>query len=101
MKKLAASSALALGVGLFAFAPGALVGFWHIFIWFLSAGLFIYLVEEYGDLNVGIVAVAIFCLMLTGLCLSLFSGIGWAYSLALALPLLSAIGFLIARNEQH
>ena len=101
MKKLTASSALALGIGVFAFAPGALVGIWHIFIWCLSAGLFVYLVEEYGDLNSSIVAVAIFCLMLTGLGLSLFSGIAWAYSLALALPLLGAIGFLIIRDEQH
>jgi hypothetical protein len=101
MKNLAASSALALGTGLLAFAPGALVTLWHIFIWLLSAGLFVYLVEEYGDLDASIVAIAIFCLMLTGLSLSLFSGIGWTYSLALALPLLGAIGFLIIRNEQH
>ena len=81
-------------------APLALLFVWHFLALLVSAGMFFFLIEEYGDLDSGLVALAILAMGLAGILLGKLSGLGWSSTLLLALPSFSmTIALLVKGNK--
>lgn len=66
----------------------------------LAAGMFFLLIEEYDDIDSGLVALAIFAMGLAGVLLSKLSGLGWPTTLLLAFPSFSMTIALLMKSDK-
>lgn len=81
------------------FAPLAMVLAWHVVTLLISVGMFFLVVEEYDDLDSGLIGFIVFFMGLAGVLLGKIAGVDWSWALLPTLPSFSIAIVLLTKRQ--
>lgn len=84
---------------LIGFAPLAMVLAWQVLSFLVSVSMFLLIVEEYDDLDAGLVGFIILALALAGVVLGKIAGLDWSWALLSGLPSCGMATVLLTKRQ--